>query len=199
MVFHKNIKKPYSHIREDSRFNIFFITFAMMNSNERVYADEILKGTFPTEAALIAWHGISKKTAQNRVSLMKANVGVCDYIREGLKRIDEAQQNALTTAMIKETAEKGAVKLMSLARKRQILAQIAEGKKVYEKVFIIDGKVKRVKCKPDAHDIMKAIDLDNKMAGDHVKAKEPNVAKAEEVKKVIIMDDQSQNIPTIQE
>jgi hypothetical protein len=40
---------------------------------------------------------------------------------------------------------------------------------------------------------MKAIELDNKMAGDNVQAKPNQVAKAEEVTKVVVVEDETES------
>jgi hypothetical protein len=73
--------------------------------------------------------------------------------------------------------------LLSVIEKRKILKQIAEGK-VYlqKKVKAKNGKEKVVSMLPDYTDVMRAIDLDNKMAGDY----------APEKKALIIEDDLSE-------
>ena len=78
--------------------------------------------------------------------------------------------------------------ILTSAKKREILAKIVSGEFETEKYVTIKGVLKKVKVKPDINDIMKAIELDNKMAGDNVQAKPNQVAKAEEVTKVWILD-----------
>ena len=53
------------------------------------------------------------------------------------------------------------------AHKQEILKKIIDGELLTEKLVIIKGEVKKVMAKPDAQDIMKAIDIDNKMEGDY--------------------------------
>lgn len=163
-----------------------------MNPNQKTFADEILKGSVPIEAALIAWPGIVRKTARNKACTMGKNEEVQKYIKDNKAVIDKTIQEEITKSVIEEVAKDKTFTILTALRKRAILAQIAEGKKTYEKVVIIDGKVKRIKCKPDAGEIMKAIDLDNKMSGDHVQAKPNIVAKAQEVEKVIMIQDETQ-------
>lgn len=55
--------------------------------------------------------------------------------------------------------------------KQAILKKIIDGELEIEKLIIVKGEVKKVKAKPDAQDIMKAIDLDNKMEGDYAPIK----------------------------
>ena len=51
------------------------------------------------------------------------------------------------------------------------MKKIVDGELEIEKLIIVKGEVKKVKAKPDAQDIMKAIDLDNKMEGDYAPIK----------------------------
>lgn len=57
--------------------------------------------------------------------------------------------------------------ILSKLEKQDILRRIAIGELESEKLIIVKGEVKKVHAKPDQQDIMKAIDLDNKMSGDN--------------------------------
>jgi len=55
--------------------------------------------------------------------------------------------------------------------KQDILKKIIDGELLVEKVVIVRGEIKTIMAKPDAQDIMKAIDIDNKMEGDYAPTK----------------------------
>lgn len=58
-------------------------------------------------------------------------------------------------------------KMLTKSQKQDILRQIAEGSFVAEKIYIVGGQITSVYAKPDHADILKAIELDNKMSGDY--------------------------------
>lgn len=113
-------------------------------------------------------------------------------MREAINKETQAQIDAELQKDIDSSANKKAGTILTTIRKRQILDEIATGKKMFEKVIIIDGKIKRVKCKPTPQERLKAIEIDNKMSGDTVQAKPNQVAKAQEIEKVIIVEDETQ-------
>lgn len=124
---------------------------------------------------------------------------VSEYIRANRDGIAKEVDNIINTELVKDVAEKKAGLILTAIRKQQILNEIAEGKAMFERIIIINGKIKRVKCKPTPQERLKAIEIANRMAGDLVKPKEAAVHKAQEVKKVIIMEDQSEPIKRIEE
>ena len=82
---------------------------------------------------------------------------------EAQKAINEAKLNEYTEAEL--SSLKSAI--MSKHEKQAILAKIIKGELMCEKLIVVKGEVKKVMAKPDAQDIMKAIDIDNKMEGDY--------------------------------
>lgn len=170
-----------------------------MNPNKKIFSDLIINGTPQIEAALTAWPEISRKTARNKSSLMMKDPEVMNYIRDNRDGIAKEVDTIINKELVKDVAEKKAGSILTAIRKQQILNEIAEGRATSEKIIIIDGKIKRVKCKPTPQERLKAIEIANRMAGDLVKPKEAAVHKAQEVKKVIIMEDQSEPIKRIEE
>lgn len=158
-----------------------------MDPKKKEWADLILKGKAPVEAAMIVWPGTVIKTARNKASLLGKDEDVQGYLRDSREKID----TIVTETLITEIAEKQSITLLSSARKREILEKIAEGKHLITKTIVVDGRIKKVKVKPDFRDIMKAIDLDNRMSGDLVQAKRNEIKKAEETKRIIIVEDQT--------
>lgn len=173
-----------------------------MNDKKKAFADLIISGIVPTEAITAVFPGISPKTARNKSSLFGKDPEIMNYIQQNSGLIRD-KINKIETDILIDHVEKSATKkagsILTAIRKHQLLNEIAEGKIWNEKIVVVDGKIKRIKVKPNLNERLKAIEIANRMAGDLVKPKEPNIAKAEEVKKVIIMDDQSDNIKRIEE
>ncbi|RTK92614.1 MAG: hypothetical protein EKK61_03535 [Rickettsiales bacterium] len=156
-----------------------------MNAKQKEWADWVIKGKTPTEAYLLAYPGVTKKTASNKGGLLGKNVEIMDYVREQQGKIAEITTKTLQD----ELSNQKITSILTVAKKRELLAKIASGKYTDEKVFIVNGKVKRVKCPATLSDRMKAIELDNRMTGDNVQAKPNQVAKAQEVKEIIVVED----------
>ena len=167
----------------------------MMNEDKKRYANLILEGKLPIESAALVWQGVSKKTLQNKVSILGKDEGINTYIRESKERLERQIDAKITNAIAKEKVGL----ILTSAKKREVLAKIVSGKFFTERQIVVGGKIKKIKVKPELNDILKAIDLDNKMSGDQVQAKPNQVAKAQEVEKVIIMDDQSETIKKVDE
>jgi phage terminase small subunit len=171
-----------------------------MDDNKRTFADYVIGGKRPSEAIQMIWPNIAKKTAQNRGCVFMKDPDVMDYIKEKDRIIAnrfESRTDLLVETEVNKLYAKSKVAILTSVRKRQLLAEIAEGKKLMEKTIIVNGKTKTVKVKPDLYERLKAIELDNKMAGDQVKPKEAAVHKAQEVQKIIIRDDQSEIIKKV--
>lgn len=156
-----------------------------MKPEYKKWADLILQGKEPVEAYLIVYPTASKKTAQNQVSRFRKDVGLNEYLAHKGKLID----TALTAKVSEELIGAELSTLLTAAKKRELLAQIANGTLEGEKIVIVNGKPKKIRCKPDFHDIMKAIELDNRMTGDNTQAKPNQVKKAEEITKIVIVED----------
>lgn len=166
-----------------------------MRKELKQWADHIINGKTYVEAYLLVYPNATKKTAQNQVGTFRRDLGVMGYIEAGLKRISDKIEEKTTTAIANETI----TNILTVARKREILSRIASGEFETEKLVQVKNletdkwEWKKLKVKPDFNDIIKAIDLDNKMAGDNVQAKPNQVAKAEEVTKVVVVEDETES------
>lgn len=163
-----------------------------MNPQKKAFADLIISGTPQIEACLSAFEGISRKTASNKSAILMREPEVEAYIRANREGIGKQIETQINEELVKDEANKKSGSILTAIRKRQLLDEIASGKKMFEKVIIIDGKIKRVKCKPTPQERLKAIEIDNRMSGDHVQAKPNQIAKAQEVEKIIIVEDETQ-------
>lgn len=152
------------------------------------WADLVIKGDSELEAYLKVYPKSTKKTASNQLGTFRKNVVLMDYIRKATDRIARVIENKHVEAL--SSVELG--NILTSARKREILAKIVNGEMEVEKYVTVKGELKKVKAKPDLNDIMKAIELDNKMAGDNVLPKPNQVAKAEEVTKVVVVEDETE-------
>lgn len=167
-----------------------------MDDKKKEYADLIISGIVPTKAITVVFPGISPKTARNKSSLFGKDPEIEVYIRDALGHIKEkisTISEQIIDTEIKKGVDKKAGSVLTAIRKHQILNEIAEGKAMFEKVIIIDGKVRRIKCKPTPQERLKAIEIANRMSGDHVLAKPNIVAKAEEVEKIVVVEDNTDN------
>lgn len=158
-----------------------------LRADHKKWADLVIAGTDPVQACLQVYPKISLKTAQNKSGLIGKIEEVREYISNTSKKIHETVTNKLVDEL--STSVTGII--LTSAKKREILAQIANREIETEKIVIIKGKPSKIKSKPDFSEIMKAIELDNKMAGDMVKPKDNQAAKAEKVTKVVVVEDQT--------
>ena len=159
-----------------------------MNKDHKKWADLVIKGVNEVDAYLRVYPKASKKTASNQLGTFRKNVGLMDYINKATTKMAQILENKHIEAL--SGVELG--NILTSARKREILAKIVNGEMEVEKYVTIKGELKKVKAKPDLNDIMKAIELDNKMSGDNVQAKPNQVAKAEEVTKVVVVEDETE-------
>jgi hypothetical protein len=160
-----------------------------MNKEHKKWADLVIKGVNEVEAYLRVYPNASKKTASNQLGTFRKNVGLMEYISKATNKIAQIIESKHLEAV--SSIELG--NILTSARKREILAKIVNGEMEVEKYVTVKGELKKVKAKPDLNDIMKAIELDNKMAGDNVMAKPNQVAKAEEVTKVVVVEDETES------
>ena len=96
------------------------------------------------------------------------------YIQEAQKEATEIQQatsNELRGNSVEEAKKAFTGEILSKLQKQDILRKIMLGELECEKIIIVGGKAEKIKTKPDQVDIMKAIDLDNKMSGDYAPVK----------------------------
>ncbi len=160
-----------------------------MNKDHKKWADLVIKGVNEVDAYLRVYPKASKKTASNQLGTFRKNVGLMDYINKSTQKMAQILETKHLEAL--SSVEFG--NILTSARKREILAKIVNGEMEVEKYVTVKGELKKVKAKPDLNDIMKAIELDNKMAGDNVQAKPNQVAKAEEVTKVVVVEDETES------
>jgi len=160
-----------------------------MNKDHKKWADLVIKGVNEVDAYLRVYPKASKKTASNQLGTFRKNVGLMDYINKATQKMAQI----LETKHLEALSSVELDNILTSARKREILAKIVNGEMEVEKYVTVKGELKKVKAKPDLNDIMKAIELDNKMAGDNVQAKPNQVAKAEEVTKVVVVEDETES------
>lgn len=172
-----------------------------LKPDHKKVADFIIMGKDPIDAVMLVWPDLNRKAASNKWGRLGKVEELASYIKTRGDKIE-----ARTTEKVNEAiASSQSDIILSSANKRVILAKIASGDMEVEKlVQVIDTDPesvtfnqriwKKVKQKPDFQDIMKAIDLDNKMSGDNVQAKPNQTAKVEEVKRIIIKEDQTEPI-----
>ena len=156
-----------------------------LKPDHKKWADLVIKGIPEMDAYFRVYPKAAKKTAQNQIVTFRKNVGLMDYINKATQKIAQIIENKHIEALsVVELSN-----ILTSARKREILAKIVNGEMEVEKYVTVKGELKKVKAKPDLTDIMKAIELDNKMSGDNVQAKPNQVAKAQEVDKVVVVED----------
>lgn len=160
-----------------------------MNPKHKKWADYVVSGKSNTEAYKLVYPNATLKTCQNKGGVLSKKGELKNYINSRLTKIAEKVENKASNELL--DVEIGLI--LTSAKKREILAKIASGEFETEKFVTIKGILKKVKVKPDINDIMKAIELDNKMAGDNVQAKPNQVAKAEEVTKVVVVEDETES------
>lgn len=160
-----------------------------MNPKHKRWADYVVSGKSNTEAYKLVYPNATLKTCQNKGGVLSKKGELIEYINSRLQKIAEKVEKKASDELL--NVEVGLI--LTSARKREILAKIVNGEMEVEKYVTVKGELKKVKAKPDLNDIMKAIELDNKMAGDNVQAKPNQVAKAEEVTKVVVVEDETES------
>ncbi len=92
------------------------------------------------------------------------------YLKDAQDEADTIRQetkNAIMDANMMEVKKGFKGRIISKLEKQDKLRQIIEGTLLAPKVIIIKGQAKTIQVKPDHQDIMKAMDIDNKMQGDY--------------------------------
>lgn len=101
--------------------------------------------------------------AVNAIRLLK-NDNILNAIKSGSDKAEKAAYQSV----IKKVARKKKIKLLSQIEKREILSEIARGeRKIMENSVTKSGEVVTYYRTPNANEIIKAIDTDNKMTGDN--------------------------------
>lgn len=160
-----------------------------INPEHKKWADLVVKGESDIDAYIKLFPTSTRKNAANITSRWRKKEEILTYLRKKSSKISSLVENKLE----KEVSSLEVSNILTSAKKREILAKIVSGEFETEKYVTIKGELKKVKVKPDINDIMKAIELDNKMAGDNVQAKPNQVAKAEEVTKVVVVEDETES------
>ena len=105
------------------------------------------------------------------------------YWKKAQEQFKETQQ-AINKQKLEDytKAELEAAKsnILSKQEKREYLRKIVHGEVTFEKFIVVKGEPKKVQVKADAIEILKAIDLDNKMAGDDAPIKNETLIKQEQ-------------------
>ena len=156
-----------------------------LKPEHKKWADLVIKGVPELEAYFKVYPKAAKKTATNQLGRFRHDEGIQSYIKKHTERIAQIIETKHVETL--QSIEMG--NILTSAKKREILAKIVNGEMEVEKYVTVKGELKKVKAKPDLTDIMKAIELDNKMSGDNVQAKPNQVAKAQEVDKVVVVED----------
>lgn len=139
----------------------------MISPKHKRFADEYIKHGDATKAYRAAYPKVKEETA--RVNSYKAlqNTTVQDYIKERSDKITEIANQKLAETQFKD--------LLTTAEKRFILRQIARGELLEEYNQVLKGELKKVKRLPNLIERIKAIELENRMTGDHNEKSEASI------------------------
>lgn len=147
--------------------------FGIMKPEHKKWADLVVSGVSELQAYLNVYPNASKKTASNQLGNFRQNLGLMGYIHDKTHKIAEKVE-AKTLEKLSEVAIGN---VLTSAKKREILNLIASGELEYEKmVLVMDPESKKMVwrkmlVKPDLHERMKAMDIDNKMTGETFRSK----------------------------
>jgi hypothetical protein len=155
-----------------------------MKPEHKKWADHVIRGISPIEAYLLVYPTASRKTAMNRSSVFGKNEEVAGYIKGKGEKLDALVNDKL--------AEQELKKILSANEVHAMLYSIAMGELKSERVVVVNGEPKIIKVSPTHTERMKAAEIFNKMTGQNVLAKPAQVKAAEEVTKMIIMEDQTE-------
>jgi hypothetical protein len=119
-------------------------------------------------------------SAKANATRLLTNATICQMIAKGAAKASEIA-NGLA---IQAAGESEAIVLLSAIEKRQILSQIARGElKIQEHYFTKAGAIPYDR-KPNANEIAKAIEIDNKMTGENAPEKVDVNANVETVTRI---------------
>ncbi len=144
-----------------------------MTKEQKSWADLVVNGMAEIQAYQQVYPKASKKTAQNQLGTFRHDVGIQTYIKAKADKLSRKIDEKVS----RKLANKKVVQLLTTEKKRAILAQIVSGK--YNGI------------KATLNDIQKALEIDNRMTGDLVLAKRHEIQKAQEIQKVIVVEDQT--------
>lgn len=135
-----------------------------MKPEHKIFADAIINGTSEKDAYKLAYPSATEKSCLDRGRKLSNNVEIATYVGRIQSKIQNKVENKLSDTLSNEIV----TELLTVAKKREILSKIANGDLLVEKAVGTKLGIEIVKAKPDAMDIMKAIDLDNKMCGIYI-------------------------------
>lgn len=135
----------------------------MINNKHKIFADNYIKTGDSTKAYQLAYPKAQKESARVKSSKLLQNDTVLTYLNEMKHKINSVAEIKL----INELSNKETVVLLTATKKREILANIANGELIAEKTLVVNGQLEKVFSKPNHSDIMKAIELDNKITGEY--------------------------------
>jgi hypothetical protein len=146
----------------------------VLKKEYQVFVDEIVKHGDPKKAVMKAY---PKTKGEAAISKQCHRLSKNVYVQAAIKERSQKIEAIATQKAAEELSGKIVANTLTAMRKREILQQIAEGslevtvrKPVFDKE---SGKWVTVPVKemPDHSTRMRAIDLDNKMAGDYAPEK----------------------------
>lgn len=149
-----------------------------MNPKQFTFTMEMLRHGDKILAYSIAYQpkAPNYRNIESAANRLLQNAEIANYIETTRQRIQQEVE-----AELKEQLK---AELLTVHRKRQILARIAEGDVYIEQTYKGKGCQSCTQmAKPTINQMLKAIDIDNRMAGDYVDKRPKTIVHANVVKK----------------
>ena len=134
-----------------------------ISDKHKRFADEYIKHGDATKAYQLAYPKTSEETARPQSYRILQNVTVQAYIKKITDKINEKAENML----VDELSERQYTNLLTTFEKRHILSQIARGELEISQTKVSMGIAIDIILKPDYIARIKALELENRMTGDH--------------------------------
>lgn len=154
-----------------------------MNHKQFTFTMEMLRHGDKILAYSIAYQPKSPnyRTIESAANRLLQNPEIANYI--------ESTRNRIQQEVEAEVKEQLKAELLTVHRKRQILARIAEGDVYIEQTYKGKGCQSCTQmAKPTINQMLKAIDIDNRMAGDYVDKRPKTIVHANVVTKPAEID-----------
>lgn len=162
-----------------------------MTVKEKKWADYVGKGKTPIQAYLLVYPNAKEKTARNRIGKFLRNTDIAEYLKQKSQKLAEITQKTVEKGVQDALVNTEVGEILTTAKKRWLLAKIASGTYEYERVEITkDGDIVKVMCKPNLMEMMKAIDIDNRMSGDNMSSR-TNEQDLNKSKTILIIEDKT--------